>query len=47
RYARDARRRGETYGRQAVGYADENRATTLIAFAAVAFAAGWLLRPTR
>ena len=47
RYARDARRRGETYGRQALGYADENRATTLLALAAVAFVAGWLLRPAR
>lgn len=47
RYAREARSRGERYGRQALGYADENRTTTLVALAAVAFAAGWLLRPTR
>ena len=47
RYAREARSRGERYGRQALGYADANRTTTLVALAAVAFAAGWLLRPTR
>ena len=47
RYARQARRRGESYGRQAIGYADDNRATTLVAVAAVAFALGWLFRPSR
>lgn len=47
RYVRAARRSGEAYGRQAIGYADENRVVTLMALAAVAFAAGWLLRPSR
>ncbi|KQO56197.1 general stress protein CsbD [Methylobacterium sp. Leaf87] len=47
RYARETRRRGEAYGRQAVGYADANRGATVLALAALAFAAGWLLRPSR
>lgn len=47
RYAREARRRDETYGRQSIDYIDGNRTTTLMASVAVAFAAGWLLRPSR
>lgn len=45
--ARDARRRGADYGRQAIRTADANRTNTLLGLAAVAFAAGWLVRRTR
>ncbi|MFD0934673.1 CsbD family protein [Methylobacterium trifolii] len=47
RYARQARSRGKAYGRQAIARADENRGATLFALAAVAFAAGWLVRRSR
>ncbi|GJE55233.1 MULTISPECIES: CsbD family protein [Methylobacterium] len=47
RYARQARSRGEAYGRQAVGYADDNRGTTLVAVAAISLALGWLVRRSR
>ena len=42
--ARHARKRGATYGRQAVRYADDNRTSALLGLAAVAFAVGWLSR---
>ncbi|KQO58098.1 MULTISPECIES: CsbD family protein [unclassified Methylobacterium] len=45
--ARHARKRGTTYGRQAVRYADNNRASALFGLAAVAFAVGWLSRSKR
>ncbi|MCC0805083.1 CsbD family protein [Methylobacterium sp. W2] len=45
--ARHAAKRGTTYGRQAVRYADDNRASALLGLAAVAFAVGWLARPKR
>ena len=47
RLARETGRRGEAYGRQALRYADSNRAGTLIGLAALAFSAGWLVRRTR
>ena len=43
----DVRARGTAYGRQAVRYADGNRASTLVGLAAIAFAVGWLSRPSR
>ncbi len=43
-YAMQARRRGTEYGRRAAGYADRNRAGTLIGVAALAFAAGFVAR---
>ncbi|TXN26795.1 CsbD family protein [Methylobacterium sp. WL19] len=46
-FARYAAKRGTTYGRQAVSYADDNRASALLGLAAVAFAVGWLARPKR
>ncbi|WP_018044256.1 CsbD family protein [Methylobacterium sp. 88A] len=46
-FARYAAKRGTTYGRQAVRYADDNRASALLGLAAVAFAVGWLARPKR
>ncbi|CAA2104716.1 hypothetical protein MBUL_02838 [Methylobacterium bullatum] len=46
-FARHAARRGTTYSRQAVRYADDNRASALLGLAAVAFAVGWLARPKR
>lgn len=46
-FARHAAKRGTTYGRQAVRYADDNRASALLGLAAVAFAVGWLARPKR
>lgn len=45
--AREARRRGESYGRQALAYADGHRTNTVLGIAALAFAAGWLLRRKR
>ncbi len=36
-----------TQGRQALRYADANRATTLLAFVGVAFAFGWIARSSR
>jgi uncharacterized protein YjbJ (UPF0337 family) len=42
--ARQARARGTAYGRQAVRYADDHRASALLGLAAVAFAVGWLAR---
>ena len=42
--ARHDRKRGTTYGRRAVRYADDNRTSTLLGLAAVAFAVGWLSR---
>ncbi|MFE1600635.1 CsbD family protein [Methylobacterium sp. ID0610] len=42
--AREARRQGGTYGRQALHYADTHRTSTLLGIAALAFAAGWLSR---
>lgn len=45
--ARHAAKRGTTYGRQAVRYAGDNRASALLGLAAVAFAVGWLARPKR
>jgi uncharacterized protein YjbJ (UPF0337 family) len=42
--ARHAGKRGGAYGRQAVRYADDNRTSTLLGLAAVAFAVGWLSR---
>ncbi|WP_027172949.1 CsbD family protein [Methylobacterium sp. 10] len=45
--ARHAAKRGTTYGRQAVRYADDNRTSAFIGLAAVAFAVGWLARPKR
>lgn len=45
--ARHARTRGRTHGRQAYRYADDNRASALIALAAIAFAVGWLAKPKR
>ncbi len=46
-YAGEARRRVRTHGRRALGYADANRATTLLAFVGVAFAFGWIARASR
>ncbi|MET0366828.1 MAG: CsbD family protein [Methylobacterium sp.] len=46
-YAQEARRRATTHGRSAVRYADANRGTTLLALVGVAFALGWLARPSR
>ncbi|MDB5645704.1 CsbD family protein [Methylobacterium sp.] len=45
--ARDARKRGAVYGKRAVRYADDNRMSALFGLAAVAFAVGWLARPSR
>ena len=45
--AGEARRRVQTHGRRAFRYADANRTTTLLAFVGVAFALGWLARPSR
>ncbi|MCJ2137070.1 CsbD family protein [Methylobacterium sp. J-026] len=45
--ARDVRRRGEAYGRRAIRTLDGNRTNTLLGLAALAFAAGWLVRRTR
>ncbi|KMO41190.1 general stress protein CsbD [Methylobacterium variabile] len=45
--ARTVRRRGESYGRQALHYADGHRTNTLLGIAALAFAAGWLVRRSR
>lgn len=47
RLARETGRRGEAYGRQALRYADTNRASTVFALAALAFSAGWLVRRGR
>lgn len=47
RLARETGRRSEAYGRQALHYADSNRASTLIGLAALAFSAGWLVRRAR
>ena len=47
RYARDARRRGTRFGRDALGYADDHRSSTLLAVAVVAFGVGWLTRSPR
>ncbi|WP_342106813.1 CsbD family protein [Methylobacterium sp. SI9] len=46
-YADEARRRVSSHGRRAIRYADTNRTTTLLAFVGVAFALGWLARPSR
>ncbi len=43
-FARHAAKRGTTYGRHAVRYADDNRTSALLGLAAVAFAVGWLSR---
>ncbi|MBY0295643.1 MAG: CsbD family protein [Methylobacterium sp.] len=45
--AREARRHGASYGREAARYAETHPTTTLLGVAAAAFAAGWLLRPSR
>jgi uncharacterized protein YjbJ (UPF0337 family) len=45
--AYETRRRGATYGRQALRYADGHRANTVLGIAALAFAAGWLVRRAR
>ncbi|AIQ92870.1 MULTISPECIES: CsbD family protein [Methylobacterium] len=45
--ARDVRRRGAVYGRQAIRTVEANRTNTLLGLAALAFAAGWLVRRTR
>jgi uncharacterized protein YjbJ (UPF0337 family) len=45
--AQDVRRRGTAYGRDAIRYADANRASTLLGLTALAFAAGWLVRRGR
>ncbi len=45
--ARDVGRRGAAYGRRAVRTLDANRKNTLMGLAALAFAAGWLVRRTR
>jgi uncharacterized protein YjbJ (UPF0337 family) len=45
--AREARRRSESYGRQALAYADGHRTNAVLGIAALAFAAGWLIRRTR
>ncbi|MFH6783540.1 MULTISPECIES: CsbD family protein [Methylobacterium] len=45
--ARAVHRRGQAYGRQAVRYAEGHRTNTLIGLAALAFAAGWLIRRSR
>ncbi|MEE7493430.1 CsbD family protein [Methylobacterium oryzae] len=45
--ARDVRRRGADYGRQAIRTAEANRTNTLLGLAALAFAAGWLVRRAR
>ncbi|SDA34808.1 Uncharacterized conserved protein YjbJ, UPF0337 family [Methylobacterium sp. UNC378MF] len=45
--ARDVRRRGADYGRQAIRTAEANRTNTLLGLAALAFAAGWLVRSAR
>ncbi|WP_457107524.1 CsbD family protein [Methylobacterium sp. P5_C11] len=47
RLARDARQRGATYGRRAVRTLDGNHANTVLGLAALAFAAGWLVRRAR
>ena len=46
-YADEARRRVKTQGRRAIRYTDSNRTTTVLAFAGVAFALGWLARSSR
>jgi uncharacterized protein YjbJ (UPF0337 family) len=45
--AQQTRRRGEAYRRQALRYADQHRANTVLGIAALAFAAGWLAHRTR
>ena len=45
--ARTVRRRGEAYRRRALRYADGHRTNTLLGIAALAFAAGWLVRRSR
>lgn len=45
--ARDLSRRGEIYGRRAMGTIGRNRTNTLLGLGALAFAAGWLARRTR
>lgn len=45
--ARDVRRRGADYGRHAIRTAEANRTNTLLGLAALAFAAGWLVRSAR
>ena len=45
--ARDVRRRGATYGRQAIRTLDANRTNTLLGLAALAFAVGWAARRGR
>lgn len=45
--ARDVRRRGAVYGRQAIRTVEANRTNTLLGLAALAFAAGWLVRRIR
>ncbi|GJE76398.1 CsbD family protein [Methylorubrum suomiense] len=47
RFAREAGRHGDLYGRRALRIADSNRAGTLIGLAALAFSAGWLAHRTR
>ena len=43
-FARHAAKRGTSYGRKAVRYADDNRTSALLGLAAIAFAVGWLSR---
>ena len=45
--AREARHRSEAYRRQALAYADGHRTNTVLGIAALAFAAGWLIRRKR
>ena len=43
-FARQTAKRGASYGRQALRYADDNRTSALLGLAAVAFAVSWLSR---
>ncbi|KMO11779.1 CsbD family protein [Methylobacterium platani] len=45
--ARAVHRRGQAYGERAARYAEGHRTNTLIGLAALAFAAGWLVRRSR
>lgn len=45
--ARAVHRRGQAYGQRAVRYAEGHRTNTLVGLAALAFAAGWLVRRPR
>ncbi|TNC09894.1 CsbD family protein [Methylobacterium terricola] len=45
--ARAVHRRGQVYRQRAVRYAEGHRTNTLVGLAALAFAAGWLVRRSR